>query len=108
MVKRAASKEGAEGRILRRQRFNQAQNFSIGLSYPYLSCPFCNVPHFILIVKCVSVAVAPAEYIGKDVAVVALDNMLAAYYEGKQIALHAPYAPPSPSSAPDKDGTGWA
>ena len=30
----------------------------------------------------------PAEYIGKDVAVVALDNMVAAYYEGKQIALH--------------------
>ena len=30
----------------------------------------------------------PAEYIGKDVAVVALDSMLAAYYEGKQIALH--------------------
>ena len=30
----------------------------------------------------------PAEYVGKDVAVVALDNMLAAYYEGKQIALH--------------------
>lgn len=30
----------------------------------------------------------PAEYIGKDVAVVGLDNMLAAYYEGKQIALH--------------------
>lgn len=30
----------------------------------------------------------PAEYIGKDVAVMALDNMLAAYYEGKQIALH--------------------
>ncbi len=30
----------------------------------------------------------PAEYIGKDVAVVALDNMLAAYYEGRQIALH--------------------
>jgi len=29
-----------------------------------------------------------AEYIGKDVAVVALDSMLAAYYEGKQIALH--------------------
>ena len=28
------------------------------------------------------------EYIGKDVAVVALDSMLAAYYEGKQIALH--------------------
>ena len=25
---------------------------------------------------------------GKDVAVVALDSMLAAYYEGKQIALH--------------------
>ena len=30
----------------------------------------------------------PAEYVGKDVAVLALDNMLAAYYEGKQIALH--------------------
>jgi transposase len=30
----------------------------------------------------------PAEYIGKDVAVAALDSMLAAYYEGKQIALH--------------------
>ena len=30
----------------------------------------------------------PAEYVGKDVAVVLLDNMLAAYYEGKQIALH--------------------
>ena len=30
----------------------------------------------------------PAEYAGRDVAVVALDNMLAAYYEGKQIALH--------------------
>ena len=30
----------------------------------------------------------PAEYVGKDVAVVALENMLAAYYEGKQIALH--------------------
>ena len=30
----------------------------------------------------------PAEYIGKDVAVVALESMLAAYYEGKQIALH--------------------
>ena len=30
----------------------------------------------------------PAEYIGKDVAVVALDSMMAAYYEGKQIALH--------------------
>ena len=28
------------------------------------------------------------EYIGKDVAVVALESMLAAYYEGKQIALH--------------------
>ena len=28
------------------------------------------------------------QYIGKDVAVVALDSMLAAYYEGKQIALH--------------------
>ena len=30
----------------------------------------------------------PAEYVGKDVAVVALDSMLAAYYEGKQIVLH--------------------
>ena len=30
----------------------------------------------------------PAEYVGKDVAVVALDSMLAAYYEGRQIALH--------------------
>lgn len=30
----------------------------------------------------------PAQYVGKDVAVVALDNMLAAYYEGKQIAIH--------------------
>ena len=30
----------------------------------------------------------PAEYAGRDVAVVGLDNMLAAYYEGKQIALH--------------------
>jgi len=30
----------------------------------------------------------PAEYVGKDVAVVALDHMLAAYYKGKQIALH--------------------
>ena len=30
----------------------------------------------------------PAEYAGRDVAVVALDNMLAAYHEGKQIALH--------------------
>lgn len=30
----------------------------------------------------------PSEYAGKDVAVVALDNLLAAYYEGKQIALH--------------------
>ena len=30
----------------------------------------------------------PAEYVGKDVAVIGLDNMLAAYYEGKQIALH--------------------
>ena len=29
----------------------------------------------------------PAEYVGKDVAVVALDNMLAAYYEGKQIQM---------------------
>jgi len=30
----------------------------------------------------------PAEYVGKDVAVIGLDNMLAAYHEGKQIALH--------------------
>lgn len=30
----------------------------------------------------------PAEYVGKSVAVVALDSMLAAYCEGKQIALH--------------------
>jgi hypothetical protein len=30
----------------------------------------------------------PSEYSGKDVAVVALDNMLAAYHEGKQITLH--------------------
>jgi len=30
----------------------------------------------------------PSEYAGKDVAVVALDNMLAAYFGGKQIALH--------------------
>lgn len=29
-----------------------------------------------------------AEYVGKDVAVAALDNVLAAYYEGRQIALH--------------------
>jgi len=30
----------------------------------------------------------PSEYAGKDVAVVALGNMLAAYHEGKQVALH--------------------
>lgn len=30
----------------------------------------------------------PSEYAGKDVAVVALDNLLAAYCEEKQIALH--------------------
>lgn len=30
----------------------------------------------------------PAEYVGKDVAVVALDNLLAAYHEGKQLAVH--------------------
>ena len=30
----------------------------------------------------------PSEYAGKDVAVVGLDNMLAVYHEGKQIALH--------------------
>lgn len=30
----------------------------------------------------------PSEYAGRDVAVVALGNMLAAYHEGKQIAIH--------------------
>lgn len=30
----------------------------------------------------------PAEYVGKDVAVVALDNLLAAYHGGKPIAVH--------------------
>lgn len=30
----------------------------------------------------------PAEYIGIDVAVIVLDNMLACYHQGKQIALH--------------------
>ena len=30
----------------------------------------------------------PSEYTGKDVAVVALGNMLAVYHEGKQVALH--------------------
>ncbi|MCL2298782.1 MAG: IS21 family transposase [Firmicutes bacterium] len=30
----------------------------------------------------------PSEYVGKDVAVIGLDNMLAVYHEGKQIALH--------------------
>ncbi len=30
----------------------------------------------------------PAEYVGKDVTVIVLDHMLAAYYEGKQISLH--------------------
>ena len=30
----------------------------------------------------------PAEYAGRDVAVVSLDNMLAVYHEGKQVALH--------------------
>jgi len=30
----------------------------------------------------------PSEYAGRDVVVVALDNMLAAYYDGKQVALH--------------------
>jgi hypothetical protein len=30
----------------------------------------------------------PSEFVGKDVAVVALDNMLAAYHEGRQISLH--------------------
>ena len=30
----------------------------------------------------------PAEYVGRDVTVLVLDHMLAAYFEGKQIALH--------------------
>jgi hypothetical protein len=30
----------------------------------------------------------PSEYVGKDVAVIGLDHMLAVYHEGKQIALH--------------------
>jgi transposase len=30
----------------------------------------------------------PSEYVGKDVAVVALDNMLAVYHESKQVATH--------------------
>lgn len=30
----------------------------------------------------------PAEYVGKDVAVIVLENMLAAYFEGKQISIH--------------------
>ena len=30
----------------------------------------------------------PPEYVGKNVAVVALGSMLAAYYEGKQVAIH--------------------
>ena len=30
----------------------------------------------------------PPEYVGRDVSVIVLDNMLAAYYGGKQIALH--------------------
>ena len=30
----------------------------------------------------------PAEYVGRDVTVIVLDHMLAAYFEGKQIALH--------------------
>lgn len=30
----------------------------------------------------------PAEYVGRDVAVLVLDNMLTVYFEGKQIALH--------------------
>lgn len=30
----------------------------------------------------------PSEYTGKDVAVIGLDNMLAIYYGGKQVALH--------------------
>jgi len=30
----------------------------------------------------------PSEYVGKDVAIVAMDNILVAYYEGKQVAVH--------------------
>ena len=30
----------------------------------------------------------PAEYVGKDMAVVAMEHMLAVYYDGKQIAVH--------------------
>lgn len=30
----------------------------------------------------------PAEYVGRDVTVIVLDHMLAAYFKGKQIALH--------------------
>ena len=30
----------------------------------------------------------PCEYVGKDVAIVAMDNILVAYYEGKQVAVH--------------------
>jgi len=30
----------------------------------------------------------PSEYVGRDVVVVALGNLLAAYHEGRQIALH--------------------
>ena len=30
----------------------------------------------------------PSEHVGRDVVVVALDNMLAVYHEGKQIAIH--------------------
>lgn len=30
----------------------------------------------------------PAEYVGRDVTVIVLDHMLAAYFEGRQIALH--------------------
>jgi len=30
----------------------------------------------------------PSEYAGKEVAVIVLDNLLAAYYQGNQMALH--------------------
>lgn len=30
----------------------------------------------------------PSEYVGRDVTVIVLDHMLAAYFEGKQIVLH--------------------
>ena len=49
----------------------------------------------------------PAEYVGKDVAVVALDNMLAAYYEGKQIALHRISIPNTTAGSPSSSPWVW-